>query len=153
VKTLARAGDRSEIVRRLQAVRPDSPRQWGRMSAHQMVCHVADAYRMALGRKPVAETSSLFQRTVVKGIALYLPLPWPAGIRTSGELDQETGAGTLPTDLAADLLVAGQLLESFLDESPRLSRMRHPVFGAMSVADWLRWGYLHTDHHLRQFGA
>lgn len=28
----------------------------------------------------------------------------------------------------------------------------HPMFGPMSFADWMRWGYLHTDHHLRQFG-
>jgi hypothetical protein len=27
----------------------------------------------------------------------------------------------------------------------------HPLFGSMEHADWMRWGYLHTDHHLRQF--
>jgi len=29
----------------------------------------------------------------------------------------------------------------------------HPILGGMSDAAWLRWGYLHMDHHLRQFGA
>jgi hypothetical protein len=29
----------------------------------------------------------------------------------------------------------------------------HPIFGALSARDWLRWGYLHADHHLRQFGV
>jgi hypothetical protein len=29
----------------------------------------------------------------------------------------------------------------------------HPIFGPMSDAAWLRWGYLHMDHHLRQFGV
>jgi hypothetical protein len=28
----------------------------------------------------------------------------------------------------------------------------HPMFGVMTVGDWRRWGYLHADHHLRQFG-
>jgi prephenate dehydrogenase len=28
----------------------------------------------------------------------------------------------------------------------------HPMFGPMSPEDWMRWGYLHADHHLRQFG-
>jgi hypothetical protein len=28
----------------------------------------------------------------------------------------------------------------------------HPMFGKMSAKDWMRWGYLHADHHLRQFG-
>jgi hypothetical protein len=26
------------------------------------------------------------------------------------------------------------------------------MFGAMTRGDWLRWGWLHMDHHLRQFG-
>ena len=25
--------------------------------------------------------------------------------------------------------------------------------GTLSEAAWLRWAYLHTDHHLRQFGV
>ena len=29
----------------------------------------------------------------------------------------------------------------------------HGFFGTMSVADWQRWAYKHTDHHLRQFGV
>jgi hypothetical protein len=28
----------------------------------------------------------------------------------------------------------------------------HPIFGKMSETDWMRWAYLHVDHHLRQFG-
>lgn len=26
-------------------------------------------------------------------------------------------------------------------------------FGSMSVRDWQRWAYRHTNHHLRQFGV
>jgi hypothetical protein len=29
----------------------------------------------------------------------------------------------------------------------------HPILGSMSRANWLRWAYLHIDHHLRQFGV
>lgn len=28
----------------------------------------------------------------------------------------------------------------------------HPIFGEMTEAEWMRWGYLHCNHHLRQFG-
>jgi hypothetical protein len=35
----------------------------------------------------------------------------------------------------------------------RPDRPAHPIFGPMSEAAWLRWGYLHADHHLRQFGG
>jgi hypothetical protein len=30
--------------------------------------------------------------------------------------------------------------------------MPHSIFGSMTNQDWMRWGYLHADHHLRQFG-
>lgn len=35
----------------------------------------------------------------------------------------------------------------------RDGRIRHSIFGPMTSAEWLRWGHLHLDHHLRQFGA
>jgi uncharacterized protein DUF1569 len=34
----------------------------------------------------------------------------------------------------------------------RLGGQVHPIFGPMSESAWLRWAYLHADHHLRQFG-
>lgn len=152
VKTLARERDKDEIRARLRAVRPDSVRRWGRMSVHQMVCHVADAFRMATGEKAVRPRVTLLGRTLVKGVALYLPLPWPPGLVTSVELDQENG-GTPPADFAADVAEVAALLDRVTAPTRRLQGLDHPVFGRMSDAAWLRWGYLHTDHHLRQFGA
>jgi hypothetical protein len=29
----------------------------------------------------------------------------------------------------------------------------HPVFGPLNTLEWRRFVYLHTDHHLRQFGV
>ena len=47
--------------------------------------------------------------------------------------------------------VQNALMENFTHAAIR-SR-RHPLWGRMSEWEWGRWGYLHTDHHLRQFGA
>jgi hypothetical protein len=153
VKTLARPRDRAEILDRLRQVRPDSVRRWGRMSAHQVVCHMSDALRMGMGQKPVSHATGLFQRTIVKWIALYLPVPWPAGrLLTRPEIDQEAG-GTLPVDFAADVAQLEALLELVTAETRSFDWPPHPIFGRMSDAAWLRWGYLHMDHHLRQFGA
>ena len=152
MKTLARARDKAEILERLRRVRPDSVRRWGRMSAHQMVCHLSDAFRMALGQKPVSPASSVLQRTIVKWIALYLPLPWPPGIPTRPEIDQALG-GTRPDDFAADVARLQALLELVTAQTRSFDWQSHPTFGRLSDAVWLRWGYLHMDHHLRQFGA
>jgi len=151
MKTLAQVSSRAEILQRLKAVRPDSPRRWGRMSAPQMICHLADAYRMANGDKRVTDASSLVQRTAIKWIALYAPVPWPPGILTRPEIDQEAGGGTCPGDFASDVADLAALVRSF--GRHRTEWPLHPIFGKMSTAQWLRWGYLHSDHHLRQFGA
>ena len=152
MKSLARESDQAELFARLKLVRPDSARRWGRMSVHQMVCHLADTFRMALGHKAATAPCGLLQRTAVKWIALYAPLRWPPGITTSPELDQLGVIATPPTDFAADLAEVEALMRLMLAETRSLT-LPHPVFGPMSEAAWLRWGYLHTDHHLRQFGA
>jgi Protein of unknown function (DUF1569) len=152
MKTLARPGDRAEIVRRLEALRPTSTRRWGRMSAHQMVCHLSDSFRMCLGQREARPRRSWLWKTVVKPIALYTPIPWPRGVRTRPELDQECG-GTKPEEFSADLASLVTLLETVTGTPPPFAGRSHPAFGPMSDAAWLRWGYLHMDHHLRQFGA
>lgn len=152
MNTLADRGCQADILRRLRTVRLDSSPRWGRMSAHQMICHLADACRMAIGTKPVRGATGRVLPPLVKWIALYSPLRWRAGILTSPEIDQECD-GTKPLDFAEDLTALEQLLEAMATRADGFEWAIHPVFGRMSHAEWLRWAYLHTDHHLRQFGV
>ena len=152
MKTLARQHDKAEVLQRLRNVRAETVGRWGRMSAHQMVCHLSDSLRMATGQKPVSHATGLLPRTIVKWIVLYLPVRWPAGILTRPEIDQGAG-GTRPVDFAADVAELEALLEVVTMQNRPFNWPVHPVFGRMSEAAWLRWAYLHFDHHLRQFGA
>jgi len=152
MRTLGRPRDKAEILRRLRGVRPESAGRWGRMSAHQMVCHLSDSFRVVTGQKPVSHATGLLPRTIVKWTALYLPLRWPAGIATRPEIDQEVG-GTRPVDFAADVAQLEALVELVTMQTTSVDWQVHPIFGRMSEAAWLRWAYLHIDHHLRQFGA
>ena len=151
MRSLGRERDRLEIIERVRRLRPGLARRWGRMSAHQMVCHVADAYRMASGEKPVRPVTGPFPRSILKWGVLYLPIPWPHGISTCRELDQELG-GTRPVGFSTDLATLVALVERASRPPLPLDPPPHPIFGRMSAADWQRWGYLHADHHLRQFG-
>ena len=149
----ARRHDRDEVLARLANVRPDSPRQWGQMSAPQMICHLGDAFRMA-GDKPLPDDSTLAQRTLIKWMALYTPLPWPAGkLVTRPEIDQVQGGGCSPGVFADDVARLVTLVDQFTARDRNVRWPAHPFFGAMSSSAWLRWGYLHMDHHLRQFGV
>jgi hypothetical protein len=152
MKSLARPRDRDELIQRLRRLRADSTRRWGRMSAHQMVCHLNDSLLVATGQRAVSHAISLPSRTIIKWIALYLPLRWPPGILTRPEIDQEAG-GTRPIDFAADVARQVALIEDVAGQPRKLRGSVHPIFGRMSERTWLRWAYLHTDHHLRQFGT
>jgi len=151
MKSLDNPHDKAEVLRRLQRVRTESRREWGRMSQHQMVCHLNDSFRVAMGEKTASSIGNVFHHTLVKWIALRTPLTWPKGVKTVPEVDQEIG-GTRPVEFEKDLKELGDLVEQFTEKKGKLQQQRHPIFGKMTDAEWLRWGYLHTDHHLRQFG-
>lgn len=152
MKTLARPECTAEILARLKTVRSDSQRRWGRMSAHQMVCHLNDSFLAVMGRRAVSPDTGLVQRTVIKWLALYVPVRWPAGVMTRPEIDQEIG-GTRPSDFAADIAQLEMLVRTATTEPSCFQGQVHPIFGGMSPRDWMRWAYLHMDHHLRQFGV
>lgn len=120
------------------------------MSAHQMICHLSDSFRVALGEKQVSPSCTLFKRTIYKWAALWVPLPWPHGIKTRPEMDQQQG-GTLPTEFASDVANLHTLFDRFYLWKGEF--VSHAMLGRLSRTERMRHAYLHMDHHLRQFGA
>ena len=51
MQTIFDAGTRDELLRRLDTIQPGSQRQWGKMSAAQMLEHTVRVLEMATGRK------------------------------------------------------------------------------------------------------
>jgi hypothetical protein len=152
MKTLANEAERVEILARMGCVKRDSARRWGKMSAHQMVCHLADSFRGVMGERPLSVVPGNFGRGVVKWVALYSGLRWPHGLKTMPEVDQLIG-GSRPVEFTADVQQLRTLFERFTAQRRDFVWGRHPMFPAMTEADWMRWGYLHMDHHFRQFGV
>jgi hypothetical protein len=151
MKTLTDAQCRKEIGDRVARLRIDSQQRWGKMSAHQMVCHLADSFRGVMGEKSLAARPT-FGHGAIKWIALYAPFQWPHGVKTMPEVDQEIG-GTRPAEFETDKRDLLRLFERFTREPKDFAWKPHPMFLEMSEKDWMRWGYLHMDHHLRQFGV
>ena len=152
MKTLASAQVKQEVLERLRTLHSESPRAWGKMTAPQMICHLSDAFRMIIAGKPVQMRDNPFTRTVVKWVALQAPLRWPHGIQGPPEVDQQIG-GTPPRAFASDQIELVSLTEQFSVQTEHLASIKHPIFGKLTVEEWMRWGYLHMDHHLRQFGC
>jgi len=120
------------------------------MSAHQMVCHLSDSFRASLKEKYISPSSAFLKRTLLKWVALWVPLQWPRGIKTRPEMDQRQG-GTPPAEFVSDLETLRILLERFCSSQGEFAP--HAMLGQMSRKERMRHAYLHMDHHLRQFGA
>jgi len=140
-----------DLLDRLQRLRPESRGLWGKMNAHQMVCHLVDSYGLAMGLKEASEDITFLNRTLVRWVGLHTPLPWPKGVPTRPEMDQLSG-GTRPTEFALDAAALTAAIRQFAQNPRTFQFGRHPIFGDLTEWEWMRWGYLHADHHFRQFG-
>ncbi|HEY3626959.1 MAG TPA: DUF1569 domain-containing protein [Terracidiphilus sp.] len=152
MKSLSDRNCLEELISRVTRVRPDTPRRWGKMTSAQMICHLNDSFLGIIGEKPMEIPRGFTLWPVMKYIALYAPMEWPKGVSTRPEFDQHAGAGTPPAHFKTDVR---SLLDTMIRfaRRPRDFQFRpHPMFKEMSEAQWMRWGYLHVDHHLRQFG-
>ncbi len=149
MKTLASRGDANEIERRFELITETDRRRWGSMTPGQMVCHLRSAYNLGQGALPSAKVAVPLPRSFLKWIALETPMRWPRNLKTVPELEFSRGA---PAPLAFHTDKAG-LIETYWEFIAATGdHPAHPMFGAMTREDWMRWGYLHADHHLRQFG-
>jgi hypothetical protein len=151
MKTVADPRVLQSLVARLRAVRPDGERRWGTLTPHEMLCHLGDATDMVLGIRPRKQPVLLRRRTLAKLVWLWSPLPWPHGVPTNPSHDPRVD-GTRPSDFAKDLGRAIEGIESIATVPGGCREPAHGFFGEMSLRDWQRWAYRHTDHHLRQFG-
>lgn len=144
----------NEAVERLQKLQPGAVRVWGKMSAAGMLCHLNDAYAGMIGARRASATgadrSTWAGRNVMRLFALHVPLQWPRGVPTVPEADQLIG-GTQPKVFEEDRARVLASMQAFATMD--FDGFGHPIFGRMTQWEWMRWAWLHADHHLRQFSA
>jgi hypothetical protein len=150
-QTMSSDSDRASVVARIEALTPQSERQWGTMTVGAMMCHLYDAYRLAIGEKTAQPIKTPIPRRVMKFMALRSNAQWPKGLPTPEEVKQGSG-GTPEDNFDTDKQRLLLILDRFCAYAT-LEQVPHAFFGKMSREDWMRWGYLHADHHLRQFGT
>jgi Protein of unknown function (DUF1569) len=142
------ASGRAAILSRLDTLTPDATARWGRMNVSQMLAHIADSMRMALGDLPVKPKNVPVARlALVKFLIIYV-LPFPKNTPTADELRARA-----PQSFERELFDVRALVARLDPARGTLRAAQHPVFGAMSMKDWGALGYKHLDHHLRQFGV
>jgi len=135
----------------LVALRDDTPPRWGRMTAQQMIEHLAWGFELSTGRAEVECPIPEAKRERMKAF-LYDNRPSPH------DFVNPALAGGLPPLRYAGLAEAKAALrvevDRFLDHvraNPGAAHT-HPVFGPIGVEEWSRTHFKHAHHHLLQFG-
>ena len=148
MKTMARERDTAELLQRLRQIRPESGRQWGKMTAHQMVCHLTESLKMALGELPVTPKNLPLRYPPLKQLIIFVA-PFPKNAPTAPELV----ITATPNEWARDVSTLTALMDRFAARGQAGPWTDHPAFGRLSPRAWGVLVYRHMDHHLRQFGG
>lgn len=140
----------AEIQQRLEQLRPDSERLWGKMTPAQMLAHCNEAIRMAEGK--VSPPRILIGR-LLGPIAKRAVIVNGNPIRRNSMTDESV----LVTD-ERDFAVESQRLRESIDRfaaggPANCSKHPHFFFGPLTPVEWASLMYQHLDHHLRQFGV
>ncbi|MEP6676196.1 MAG: DUF1569 domain-containing protein [Ferruginibacter sp.] len=138
------------LINRVNNVTPQSVRQWGTMTADQMLHHLNLATGSALGYFDLPDESYLLSRTVSKWIlvdllseqpkGLLLPLTFKIPPTQHFEFEYEK-------KLLIEIINKACNSKTTADWGP------HPLFGRMSDNEWGRLLMMHIDYHLKQFAA
>ncbi len=151
MRTLYQPTIADAVRTRLAQMTADNPRQWGKMTAPQMMVHCSTALEMAMGRvnpPPAPLVARLFGK-VIKPIAFKDSEPMRKNSPTAKELVVTSAPGF---NAAREQLRAR--LDTFVAAGcDGCTKSPHPFFGKLSGEEWGALMFKHLDHHLRQFGA
>ncbi|MCX5755034.1 MAG: DUF1569 domain-containing protein [Gemmatimonadetes bacterium] len=141
---------RDQCVSRIAKLTPDTPSKWGKFTATQMVAHLNESMRMAMGELAVApKPTGLLRTAFVRWLIIYV-LPFPKSAPTAPELLARGKSNAVELD--AERALYKELLAKLAARQGSSTWPDHPAFGSMTEARWGALGAKHTDHHLRQFG-
>jgi len=149
MRIISDVGVLEDLVGRLRRLAPTQRGLWGSMNAQQMALHVGDASAAALGQRAFSAKPRGGPVALRRVVLLYLLPRMPRGVKTGAS---PAAAVVEPTMFGKDVERAATLLQQLGTAPPGTLVDRHPILGPMTHAEWMRWAFMHTDHHLRQFG-
>jgi uncharacterized protein DUF1569 len=138
-----------QVRDRLGRLKPDSTRQWGKMTPAQAVTHCAISMEMAVGEnKPPRVLLGRIIGGFVKPLALKENKPFQKNSPTAPSLVVKDDR-----DLNKERERLSALIERFAADRSRCTDHPHAFFGKMTPDEWSVLMYKHLDHHLTQFGV
>jgi hypothetical protein len=137
------------IFNRIENLKIDSPRMWGKMDVAQMMAHCAIGLETATGKiHPQRTFIGKFIGGFLKGMLTDdKPMGKNAPTHPTFVMADEKDFKKEKTRLLALLKEFSEGGEAGVTKSP------HPFFGKITPQQWSSGVWKHLDHHLRQFGV
>lgn len=148
MKTIFDQTTREELIKRVENLTENSPRQWGKMNVFQMVQHCALCDEMYLGKKAYKRSllGYLLGRIALQQL-MKDDKPKAKNSPTKSDFKNLEVSGDFKTEKARWLALIGEY-EHF--NNPNFS---HWFYGKMTTEQVGISVYKHIDHHLRQFNS
>lgn len=150
MKSLYEPATLEELKGRMAQLRPDSPRQWGKMGAAQMVAHCSGPMEWAVGdSRPPRMFLGRILGPLVKSKLLSDDQPMRKNAPTAKSLVVKDDR-----NLDEERKRLSALMDRFAAAGPQgCTTHPHAFFGTLTPEEWAGLMYKHLDHHFRQFGA
>ena len=140
------------MIYRIGRLQPDTSRQWGTMSAHEMICHLSDPFRDILGIRNTTPVTPEEMRPQLVEMVLgedHFGQNLPT---FSPYLQGPGGGGTLPDNFETDKTTLIDLIQKFHSTDPGYEFDAHAGLGILNREQLGLYSWKHLDHHLKQFG-
>jgi hypothetical protein len=149
MKTILDKSTRTEIISRIDALRPNTQPLWGKMTVGQMVRHCTRCEEYYFGKVSVKRSflGRIVGRTAINSILGNEDAPFRKNTPTPPAFKI-----TEPVqDLDGEKASWKAWIEKYTDYP--YDHFDHWFFGRLTSQQMGQFIYRHTDHHLRQFGA
>ena len=148
MKSLWQETTRRELMDRARRLTPAHRAQWGKFTVDRMLAHMVDAFRMGMGEIEVRPRRIPLLGSWPFNVLFIRFVGMPKNAPTAREIIARP-----PLSIDAELRELEAAMERFAAQQERTEWPAHPAFGKLSGKAWGVLGYVHTDHHLRQFGV
>jgi hypothetical protein len=145
--------DYQKLIDRITALSPNAKAQFGKMNVNEMICHLNDSMKVALGEiRPKHIGNFITRMAFLKRFVLSRKSFQKEKVETAKEVNPHK-EGSKPTDFQKDKETLFALMAEYKEKYKNMEAMPHPIFGTFSHEDWGRQIYMQTVHHLEQFGG
>ncbi len=143
-KSINNQNDLQEVFDRVGKLKADSKGLWGKMNVNQMLRHVSTAANFAF----TSEAQNVKKRSIMKWMIFNIPAP--KGAKTLPQIDMVAN-NINPEEFEKERQALTDVFKKVSESNGPFRE--NPFLGKLTKDEWGKLCYLHSNHHLKQFGV